>query len=258
MARGNTKREGRAARSELPSGVEATQKDVQALAGQVARQKDTERYAANFEKWAEYSSFGKVNFGDGQVGNGIIENGVLVLRDEDIEKIVSENFGDGHQQVLGLIEDGGGEQPFALFVGDNNKIDNTSSTEQAEYFKKSATLFNNELGSSPIELPSGDDYEITDFQPRERETRDYPGADAQGTITIGRGETPSNRLQVAYEKVTGLRVSLDSMLELAIALDNKIDQAARFFEDKKESNFDWDDYGDTDDRDHEEDYDEGQ
>jgi hypothetical protein len=255
MARGANKRDGRVARSELPSGVEATEKDISRLVGQITIRKMAEEYAANFEKKAEYKSFGKVNIGDGVVGNGIIENGQLVLRDEDIDKIIEENFGKDTKTIESLIGDGGGEQPFALFAGDNNKVDKNSSPEALDYWNKSSTALNHEIGVSPVELPSGDDFEVEDFSPRERRTWDDPGADASGSLTIGRADVPSHLLQVAYEKIAGMPVNRDSIIELAIALDNKINKAARIYEENKSESFDWDEYGRGDDRDYEEDYD---
>lgn len=255
MARGANKREGRAARSELPSGVEATAKDISRIRGELLLRKAAEEYAANFEKKAEYKSFGKVNIGDGVVGNGIIENGELVLREEDIDKIIEENFGKDTKGIESLIDDGGGEQPFALFVGDNNRVKKDSSPEALDYWNKSSTPFNQELGASPVELPDGSDFEVEDFEPGERRTWDDPGSDASGTLTIGRTDVPSAVLQVAYEKVAGMPVNRDSIIELAVALDNKINTAARFYEARKSENFDWEEYGSKDDRDYEEDYD---
>jgi len=122
MARGANKREGRAARSELPSGVEATRADIGALQAEKLYADRRVAYAEKFEEKSEFKSFGKVNAGDGQVGNGIIKNGTLFLRDEDIDEIVASNFGES-DVLQELIRDGGGSQPFALFVGENNLVD---------------------------------------------------------------------------------------------------------------------------------------
>ena len=253
MARGSNKRDGRAARSELPSGVEATNEDI----GEFLLDGGRDRFKANFDKDSGFTSIGKVNFGDGVEGNGIIKNGVFSLRDEDIERIVIEAFGDdGDDTALKtIIGDGGGTQPLALFVGKNNIVDADSSPEAAEFSKKSAFAFNNEMRNSPIELPDATNYEVVDFEAGERQTRDDPGYDASGSLDIGRADISFTHLQAAYEKVTGLPVDRKSMVRLANALDERANKVAESVEERLSENFDWEDYGSDGNRDYEEDYD---
>lgn len=257
MARGANKREGRAARSELPSGVEATEKDIKSLKSDIVLSQSRDAFKANFDKDSGYKSVGKVNFGDGVAGNGIIENGVFRLRDEDIERIVIEAFGDdGDDEALkSIIKDGGGTQPLALFVGENNIVDKDSSPEAAEFSKKSVFAFNNEMQNSPIDLPDATNYEVVDFEAGERQTRDDPGYDASGSLDIGRADIDFTHLQASYERLTGLPVDRDSMIDLANALDKRANKAAESVEERLSENFDWEDYGSDGNRDYEEDYD---
>lgn len=241
MARGSNKREGRAARSELPSGVEATRADIGALQAEKLYADRRAAYAEKFEEKSEFKSFGKVNAGDGQVGNGIIKNGTLFLRDEDIDEIVASNFGES-DVLQELIRDGGGSQPFALFVGENNLVDPRTSPEAQAFSRKTALLYNNEMGSSPIELPDADDYDVDDFEPGEPRTWEDPGSSAYGTLAIGDSDADSNLLRVAYEKVSGVPVDVDSVRRLSAAITNKLDKAARAVEEDKSESFDWDEY----------------
>lgn len=255
MARGANKRDGRVARSELPSGVEATASDIASLRADSLFSQSRDEYKANFDKDSGFKSIGKVNFGDGVEGNGIIENGVFSLRDEDIERIVIEAFGDDDEGLKSIIRDGGGTQPLALFVGKNNIVDKDSSPEAAEFAKKSTFAFNNEMQNSPIELPDATNYEVVDFEPGERQTRDDPGYDASGSLDIGRADISFTHLQAAYEKVTGLPVDRNSMIRLANALDERANKVAESVEERLSENFDWEDYGSDGNRDYEEDYD---
>ncbi len=242
MARGANKREGRAARSELPSGVEATRADIARYDYERSEEKRAEAYANDFEKKSEYKSFGKVNIGDGQVGNGIIKDGKLHLRDEDIDEIVAVNFGDS-SVLSDLINDGGGSQPFALFVGENNML--KDSPEEREFSKTTSLSLNNEMGSSPIDLPDANDYEVDDFDPGEPRTWEDPGYGASGSINIGDTDVNERFLRVAYEKVGGLPVDRDSIRRLAVAIMVEGDKAARSVEEDKSSSEDfWEDYKD--------------
>jgi len=246
MARGSNKREGRAARSELPSGVEATGEDIGRLNTEKVFFERRQAYAAKFEEKSEFKSFGKVNAGDGQVGNGIVKNGTLFLRDEDIDAIVEANFGDGPMNGFSgleeLIRDGGGSQPFAPFTGDNNLVDPRTSPEAQAFSRKTTLIYNNEMGSSPVDLPSADDYDVVDFEPGEADTRDEPGYGASGSLALNDSDADYNLLRVAYEKVSGMPVDVESMRSLSAAITNRLDKAVRSVEDQRSRNFDWDEY----------------
>lgn len=241
MARGSNKRDGRAARSELPSGVEATRADIGKLQTEKLYADRRAAYAAKFEEKSEFKSLGKVNVGDGQVGNGIIKDGTLFLRDEDIDEIVDSNFGES-DVLQELIRDGGGSQPFALFVGESNLVDPRTNPESQEFSRKTVLMYNNEMGSSPIELPDADDYDVVDFEPGEPRTWEDPGSAPYGNVAIGDSDADFNLLRVAYEKVSGIPVDVDSVRRLSAAITNKLDKAARAVEENKSESFDWDEY----------------
>jgi hypothetical protein len=239
MARGNSR-----AQSELPSGVEATREDIRTLDREQADVKRAEAYANDFEKKSEYKSFGKVNIGDGQTGNGIIKDGKLHLREEDIDEIVQANFGES-SVVQDLINDGGGQQPFALFAGENNQVDARTSPEAKAFSGSTSLIYNNEMGASPVYLPSGDDYDVDDFDPGESRTWEDPGSDASGSISIGDTDVNERFLQVAYEKASGLTVDRESVRKLAVAIMVECDKSARSVEEDKASDGDfWENYKD--------------
>ena len=203
----------------------------------------TQAYAQNFETRSEYQTLGKVNIGDGQVGNGIIKDGKLHLREEDIEKIVSENLPVyGGKNKFNAVKEGGGEQPLSLFVGDNNKVNKDGSDEEKAFYKKTAHSFNNEMGTSPLELPSPDDYEVVDFEPGEADTWDEPGYGASGSISVGDADAPDYLFRVAYEKASGLEVDRESIRKLALRLKIRGDEIARDYEEDKSLDFDWEEY----------------
>lgn len=244
MARGSNKREGRAARSELPSGVEASREEISRYQYGIDEEKRTGAYAKDFEAKSEYKSFGKLNIGDGQVGNGIIKDGKLHLREEDIDEIVKSNFGDS-DVLQELINDGGGSQPFALFTGENNLVDPRTSPEAQAFSRKTTLIYNNEMGSSPIDLPDAGDYDVDDFDPGESRTWEDPGYGASGSINIGDTDVDARLLQVAYEKASGLPVDRESIKQLAIAIMVNCDKAARSVEEDKASSEDfWENYKD--------------
>ena len=120
MARGNTQREGRSARSELPSGVEATRADIAKLefAGKVEKQ--LQAYANNWDKMAGADPAKlermKSLVGDGKVGHGTLKDGRLYFSKEDVDAISAAqrnnyfNFDDeilngSNKQIFRLISD---------------------------------------------------------------------------------------------------------------------------------------------------------
>jgi hypothetical protein len=246
MARGSNSRDGRSARSELPSGVEATRADINRLNNETNRQRSILAFERDFEAKSQYKSLGKVNAGDGEVGNGVIKDGVLFFRDEDIEKIVDENFGTP-SQVAELITDGGGEVPFSMFPGDNNLVNKNAGEAEAAFDKSTVFVFNNEMGISPIDLPNGDDYEIDDYEPGESSTRDDPGTSSSGRVYINDGDANEDFLRVAYEKVSGASVDKASLGRLRGAILVRINEGKKEVEERKESSEDfWRDYEDRD------------
>lgn len=76
-------------------------------------------YEKDWEKLTNYKPFKDLKFGDGVVGNGIIKNGELHLRDEDIKTIVERQFND---DVFGYTIERNGyhKSDFFPFLGDNN------------------------------------------------------------------------------------------------------------------------------------------
>lgn len=225
------------------------------MSDEVAFARIRDEFKANFDKDAGYISLGKVNFGDGVEGNGIVKDGVFFLRKEDIKTIVDEVFGEDNDVLKDLIRDGGGTQPFILFAGENNRVDGKSSPGAEEFWKKSNFGFNNEMANSPIDLPDANDREVVDFEPGEKRTWEDPGSSASGSIGIGRTDVSFSQLQGAYEKVTGLPVDRESMIKLAIALERRGNDAAESVEESLSEDFDWDDYERTDNRDYDNDRD---
>ena len=248
MARGNSR-----AQSELPSGYEATDEDIRQLDYEKTGRERAAKYLQNFEKESGYRSFGKVNVGDGQVGNGIIKDGVLFLRDEDIAKIVEENVGDS-KAAQDMIGEGGGEQPFSLFVGENNVL-NRDTAEADAFAKAGYSKYNHELTTSPYDLPDGKDSEVIDFEAGERRTWDDPGSDASGSIGIGDPSSDEYKFHAAYERVAGMPVDLASVEKLAFAVGRIAESAREAYEEKLSENYDWEEYASEDNRDYDDDRD---
>jgi len=232
MARGNSK-----AQSELPSGVEATKEDIRRLNYEKDGRERASKYLQNFEKESGYKSIGNVNVGDGEVGNGIIKNGVLFLRDEDIAKIVKENVLDS-KAVKDMIGEGGGLQPFTLFVGENNKL-NLDTDEAKAFNKASYTNYNHELETSPYDLPDGSEWEVTDFDAGSSRTWEDPGEDASGSISIGDPSTDDFKFHAAYERVAKMPVDFASVEKLTAAIDVISERGRSSYEEKLAENYDW-------------------
>jgi hypothetical protein len=87
---------------------------------------NVDAYKANWNEKTEYKPK-DIKFGDGQIGNGLIKDGKLFLREEDIKKIVAENQGEGSftgsKKLQSAIFDNEGFKMYGLdlFVGENNK-----------------------------------------------------------------------------------------------------------------------------------------
>ena len=236
MARGNTKREGRAARSELPSGVEATRDDIRALGTEIKNAEMRKKYAETFKtnKDVEYQeSKTGFKFGDGVVGNGIIKNGELHLRDEDIKDIVESNFLAGDQRgiVEESIDNGGGIfYYFAPFTGKGNEGSETMNGYSVAY------------NTHAIDLPDGNDTEVTDFKRGEPRTYEEPGSPSYGSLSIPDSDVSSKVLKVEYEQVTGIPMENSSAVRLAKAITKAIDKIGAGFAERKSEEYDFDEY----------------
>lgn len=227
MARGNSK-----AQSELPSGFEASRNDIETMKREASRAKTLQEYSDNWTERTGFKSFGKVNAGDGEVGNGIIKDGVLHLRDEDIKDIVAANS--QSEEVSESIRNGGASELeyFTPFTGKNNVAEGTGS-----YFGMS-----HELTTESVDLPDANDFEVEDFDGGSSRTWEDPGEDASGSISIGRSTVDARRLQIDYEKVSGMPVDRESMVRLSKALEKEYDSNCSSIEEDISSDYDWSEY----------------
>ena len=235
MARGNTKREGRAARSELPSGVEATKSEIAKMSNDSLNLKYRNNWDGNTKP---QTAGGGLKVGDGQVGNGIIKDGKLHLRDEDIKSIVEKNF--DAEACFDIIDNGGaGNLAFTPLTGDSNVLPKGHPDEDK------ASGYTYEMGTWAFDLPSGDDFSVEDFEGGERATRDNPGESASGTIILDDdADVDADYLRIDYEKSTNMPVERESMERLATAIDKHLKDIVKKYEVRKSENYDWDDYGD--------------
>lgn len=244
MARGNSR-----AQSELPSGYEASRDDVRRLEGETYATTTALKYSEKWDKTSNLKVSAKgFKFGDGEVGNGIIKDGELHLRDEDIEDIVESNF--EYSMVKELIGEGGGEETnyFAPFTGKNNVADKD---------EKELANFNVEITSNAHDYPDGNDLEVTDFEPGAEATRPTyssggePGYSASGSLSIGDGSSAPKWIQVDYDNVMkraaapGERpITLEraSAKRLADAIERRINEAGAGYAESAAEDFDFDEY----------------
>lgn len=251
MARGSNKRDGRAARSELPSGVESTKSDINRLKADTLNLE----YRNGWDKTAKVKTAGEgLKVGDGQVGNGIIKDGKLHLRDEDIKSIVESNF--DPSASLDII-DNGGQSIFEFYplTGDSNVLEDNDPN------RNETNGYTFAMNTWAFDLPSGDDYSVEDFEGGERGDRYSPGESASGTIVLEESaELDAEYLRIDYEKATKMPVEAESMERLATAIQKHLNKIVERYEERKSENYDWEDYGesqsyDPDDYDRDRDYD---
>jgi hypothetical protein len=243
MARGNSR-----AQSELPSGYETSAKDVRA-----------ESNARNYDKnWADWTGFKPLDkdpgWGNGEVGNGIIKDGMLHLRDEDIDAIIKFNTGpiiDKDGKSYDWIEDllSGKEQGsfsgFTPIVGESARspVSNTVFADGKAPFV--------EFESHAFDIPGTDDMEVSDFDPGEKRTWEDPGSDPSGSFSHGDTHVSWKHLQVDYKNASGGRFNLDgdSAKRLAAAFVERFDEGLSSVASSKAENYDWSEHGDNRDYD---------
>ena len=239
MARGYSQ-----SKSELPSGVEASRNDIQALEGQAYAAASAAKYSSNWEKTAAMKVSAKgFKFGDGEVGNGIIKDGELHLRDEDIADIVDANF--DSDQLKELIQEGGGGETnsFAPFTGNNNLADKDDL--------KDLNAFNVEITSQAHDYPDGTDLEVTDFEPGASNTQYEPGYDASGSLAIPDGSSASNWVKVDYDNVMAraagagerpITMERSSAQRLSKAIEARINEAGEAVAERAAEDFDFEEH----------------
>jgi len=239
MARGNSR-----AQSELPSGIEASRNDIQAYEGQAYAAASAAKYSSTWEKTATMKVSAKgFKFGDGEVGNGIIKNGELHLRDEDIAEIVDANF--VYDQLKETIREGGGGETefFAPFTGKNNLADKDDL--------KDLVAFNVEITSQAHDYPDGTDLEVTDFERGASNTQYEPGYDASGSLAIPDGSSASNWVKVDYDNVMAraagagerpITMERSSAQRLSKAIEARINQAGAGVAESAAEDFDFEEH----------------
>ena len=244
MARGYAQ-----SKSELPSGYENSRKEVQ-------NQAEAQNYEKNWEKLTGFTPSAKdPGWGNGEVGNGIMKDGQLHLRDEDINEIVRMNLGpvklkDGKN--YSWAEDALDGDDKSFFEGFTPIVGMSAREDKANtiFPDKKAPFI--EIVSHAFDLPGSDNIEPGDYEESKPAGRNAggrlpygePPEDAYGSFNYGESYVDARKLQVDYNKASGGKVRLDrdSADRLAAAFESEFDGAIESIASRAAENFDWDEH----------------
>lgn len=244
MARGYSQ-----SKSELPSGYENSREEVK-------NQAEAQNYEKNWEDLTGFKPPEKdPGWGNGEVGNGIIKDGQLHLRDEDVAEIVRMNLGpvkmkDGTSYSWAEdILDGDDKSSFEGFT----PIVGMSAREEMSntiFPDKKAPFI--EFESHAFDLPGSDNIEPGDYEEskpagRHRSARlpyGEPPENAYGSFDHGESYVDARKLQVDYNKASGgkFRLDSDSADRLADAFKSEFDSAISSIANKAAEGYDWDEH----------------
>jgi hypothetical protein len=214
----------------------------------------------NYEKnWEEMTGFKPPakdpGWGNGEVGNGIIKDGQLHLRDEDIDEIVRMNLGPvklengkNYSWASDILDgdDKGSFRGFNPIVGMSAR----ETTANTIFPDKKAPFI--EFESHAFDLPGSDNIEPGDYEEskpagRNRSARlpyGEPPEDAYGSFNHGESNVDPRMLQVDYNRASGgrFRLDRDSAERLAGAFKAEFDSAIESIAEKAAENYDWDEH----------------